>query len=372
MDNILRSRSCQASVVVIPSYQPSDRLISLVNTLGKSGYYVIVVDDGSNAEYNKIWSSLDGCIMFHHKHNLGKGGALKTAFEYIRDYMPQVGCIVTMDADGQHLPDDMEHVEMSSWMNPDALILGARSFDREVPLRSKLGNKITRFIFSRISNKKITDTQTGLRAFQRKLLDFMIETEGQRYEYEMNVLLHCNKYRIPILEVPIKTVYLDKDNSCSHFKKFRDSFRIYRNILKFASASFISFLTDYFLFLLLSFLFPKTAMFIVVANIAARLISAALNYTLNTKAVFHDKQSMRKTLPQYILLAGTVLAGNSLILSLLISGMGLAPALAKIITEILLFLFSFFVQSFVIFKTKKNPVSKKGSRRSESAKKHAA
>lgn len=226
----------RGSAVVVPAYQPSEKLTELVNALSESGYSVIVVDDGSNGSCLKIWEQIDSCaVLLHHSHNQGKGAALKTAFRYIRDNMPDVGNIITMDADGQHLIADMERVVQSSYKNPGTLVLGSRTFGRDVPLRSRFGNNVTRFVFFCIAKYKIQDTQTGLRAFDRSLLDYMLSVPGERYEYEMNVLLRCKDRRISVVEIPIHTVYLDKNNSSSHFDAVRDSACIYRNIFRFAS-----------------------------------------------------------------------------------------------------------------------------------------
>ena len=178
----------------------------------------------------------------------------------------------------------------------------------------------------------------------------MLAIEGERYEYEMNVLLHCGEYGIPIVEVPIKTVNLDKENSCSHFDGVKDSFRIYKNIAKFASSSLICFAVDYLLFLLLSALLPAGAAFTLVCNIGARMISAVLNYIVNARAVFRDKQPVRQTLPRYAALAAIVLTANSLLLTLLAGPLGIPAFAAKLVTELILFILSFTVQSKFIFK----------------------
>lgn len=223
------------SAVVIPAYQPSEKLTELVGTLSESGYSVVVVDDGSDESCLKIWEQIDSCaVLLHHSHNQGKGAALKTAFRYIRDSMPDVVNIITMDADGQHLIEDMECVAQRSLENPGTLVLGSRTFGNDVPLRSRFGNTVTRFVFFCIAKYKIQDTQTGLRAFDRSLLSYMLSVPGDRYEYEMNVLLRCKNCGISVVEMPIHTVYLDKNNSSSHFDAVRDSARIYRNIFRFA------------------------------------------------------------------------------------------------------------------------------------------
>ena len=339
------------SVIVIPAYQPSENLITLVHTLSLYGYSAIVVDDGSDSNCSHIWEQLkDFSIIIHHPQNLGKGAALKTAFQFINNTVPEANYIITMDADGQHLPQDMEQVASYARKHAGTLVLGSRSFETNTPLRSKLGNKLTRFVFSLIAKTNIQDTQTGLRAFDRSLLDYMLNIPGSRYEYEMNVLLRCREHHIPIAEVPIQTVYLDKKNSSSHFDTIQDSVQIYKNILKFTSSSLVSFLADYILFLLLTMLFPAETIFLIMSNVLARLGSAALNFTLNTKAVFHDSHPLNQTLSQYATLALSVLAANSLLLTIFVNMMGVPTTFAKLITEMILFILSYTVQSKVIFR----------------------
>ncbi len=350
-----------ATAVVIPAYQPPETLVTFSRDLLDSGYCVIVVDDGSGADFEEIFHRTACTCLLRHGENRGKGAALKTAFRYILDHLPAVRCIVTADADGQHSLQDTERIAAGAEKHPGSLVLGSRDFDPDIPWRSRLGNRITRTVFAAVSKTRLQDTQTGLRAFGRTLLDYMLSVAGERYEYEMNVLLYCRKNDIPILEIPVQTIYHDRDNSCSHFDSVRDSIRIYRQIFRFASASFLSFLADYFLFLLFTAVFPSTDMFLILGNVVARFGSAALNYTLNTKAVFHDTRSVRQTLPQYALLAAGILLANSLLLSLFASIFGIAGYIAKALTEIILFLVSFLVQSCVIYGRKKTEYMKGGA-----------
>lgn len=347
------STGCADTFVVIPAYQPSKQLISLANALAAAGYPLIVVDDGSAPEYQSVFQQLEAAVILRHTVNRGKGAALKTAFRYLYEAAPSAARVITMDADGQHLLQDMMQIAEAVKLRPDALILGARTFDRDVPLRSRLGNKLTRLVFSCVASHKIRDTQTGLRGFDRRLLENMLTISGDRYEYEMNVLLSCSRHSIPIVEIPIQTVYLDQKNSTSHFHSVADSLRIYRKIFQFAASSFLSFLADYFLFLLFYAIFPRTSAFLMVDNVLARLLSAALNYTLNTKAVFRDPQPVSKTLPQYAALAAGILVANSFLLFFFADIVCIPPEFAKILTEISLFLISFSVQSLFIFRQDK-------------------
>lgn len=229
--------------VIIPALNPDEGLREIVERNWELENQIILVDDGSDKKYERLfWELGEKCIVLHYEENRGKGEAIKTALKYIKEELWECRVVGIMDADGQHLPDDMEKLLMKAAAEPMALIVGSRTIDRNVPWKSRMGNLITRRIFRMKTGVEVSDTQTGLRAFSTRLLDFMLDIEGERYEYEMNVLVTCAKANIPIIEVPIETIYHDKGNSCSHFRKVRDSVRIYRQLLKFSFVSFSSFL----------------------------------------------------------------------------------------------------------------------------------
>lgn len=271
-------------IVMIPALNPDEKLRELTERLRRQGNRVIVVDDGSGEAYSGLFQELKGqCIVLCHKENRGKGAAIKTGLRYVRTELGGRGVIGLMDADGQHLPEDMERLLLAAEKHPAGLILGSRSVDGKMPWKSRAGNLITRGIFRMITGMRVTDTQSGLRAFSADLLDFMEETEGNRYEYEMNVLMKCARQKIPVIEVPIQTVYHDRKNSCSHFRKVRDSVRIYGQLLRFSLASFSSFVLDYGLFLLFAAALSRTARGILAANIGARILSGTYNYMVNCR-----------------------------------------------------------------------------------------
>ncbi|MGC4020186.1 MAG: glycosyltransferase family 2 protein, partial [Muricomes sp.] len=220
-------RRTMESVVIIPALNPNQSLREIVERNWELENQIILVDDGSDDEYNQIfWELSEKCIVLHHKENRGKGEAIKTALRYIKEELWQCNVIGIMDADGQHLADDMEKLLLKAHNHPQALILGSRVIDEKVPWKSRLGNKAAKRVFCLLTGISVSDTQTGLRAFSAKLLDFMLGIEGRRYEYEMNMLVTCAKQKIEIIEVPIHTIYHDKNNSCSHFRKVRDSIQV--------------------------------------------------------------------------------------------------------------------------------------------------
>lgn len=286
--------------VIIPALNPDEGLREIVERNWELENQIILVDDGSDKKYERLfWELGEKCIVLHHEENRGKGEAIKTALKYIKEELWECRVVGIMDADGQHLPDDMEKLLMKAAAEPMALIVGSRTIDRNVPWKSRMGNLITRRIFRMKTGVEVSDTQTGLRAFSTRLLDFMLDIEGERYEYEMNVLVTCAKANIPIIEVPIETIYHDKGNSCSHFRKVRDSVRIYRQLLKFSFVSFSSFLLD------------------------------------------------------YVMLAGLILVLNNILLQIFMAVyIPLYPA--KILTECTLFLISWLIQKKLIFSVRKS------------------
>ena len=218
---------------LIPAYMPGQELIAFVDELREHAFEIIIVDDGSGSEYKKIFDGIsEKATILIQDHNKGKGAALKKGLQYIAEHGDKKRVIVTLDADGQHTVDDAIKVCDAVNRHVNKLIIGSRSFTGKIPLRSRFGNSITRFIFYLVTGTRIGDTQTGLRGFSMELIPFLLSVDGDRYEYEMNMLLDCVKNKIDICEVPIETIYLN-DNSSSHFNAISDSFRIYKQIFKY-------------------------------------------------------------------------------------------------------------------------------------------
>ncbi len=222
-------------VPVIPSLNPDARLINLVSELIENGFRkIIIVDDGSEDKiiFNKLDEHKEVTILTH-EVNKGKGAALKTAFTYYKDNLiDKYKGLVCLDSDGQHLVSDAIIIG-NTMVDKNKFTLGTRLFNtKETPLRNKTGNRITSRVFNRMFGVYLKDTQTGLRAIPNRLIDMMIESSGDRFEYEMNVLIDLVKHGEKIEEVDIKTVYLPNSNKKSHFKPVEDSYKIYKLMLR--------------------------------------------------------------------------------------------------------------------------------------------
>lgn len=340
-------------IALVPAYEPDGAILpDVLKQLKAENFSVVVVNDGSGPDYDDVFTECAAyATILVHEVNRGKGAALKTGFTYIQEHFDETGVVVTLDADGQHAVSDALNLCEIAQQRPDALILGSRELKKDIPLRSFLGNTITRGVYRLSTGLKVYDTQSGLRAVSYAMLPKLLEIQGDRYEYEMNVLLEFARDRIPIQEIAIQTIYTD-NNAASHFDTVRDAYRVYKEILKFSASSFLGFIIDYIMFSLL-FLISAN---LLVSNIGARVVSATANYNLNRRFVFQSKNSVAKSATQYFLLAAVILVGNTCVLELLVNYCGLHQLLAKIVTEIIFFTLSWTVQHFVIFRREKSKV----------------
>lgn len=354
-------------IALIPAYEPDEKIKKLAYELTEKGFDIVVVDDGSGPDYAELFEELSqNATVLTHGYNRGKGAALKTGLSYINKYMAYTesvltpagaetvsgrdAVIVTVDADGQHLPDDVLRVAEISAQRRDALVLGSRALSEDIPVRSRFGNTVTRHVYSAATGVHIHDTQTGLRAFHRSLIPRLLDIEGDRYEYEINMLMQLAAEGVLIIEERIETVYED-NNSGSHFRTVRDSFRVYKEILKFSASSLASFAIDYGMYALLLAATGAAGIAnnLVISNIGARLVSGTANYTMNKKLVFRSRTGFAKSAAQYFLLAAFILAGNTIVLSTLAGTLGINRFAAKLITEVIFFAISWTVQKYVIF-----------------------
>ncbi len=157
---------------VIPVYRPNLQLIELVQNLQHLGVLTYVVDDGNTEDFSffEQIKKYDFVRVIHHAVNQGKGAALKSAFNAILLEDPSCFGCITMDADGQHHIEDILAVYKVAKENHMTFQLGVRSFGINVPLRSKIGNSLTKVVWRLLTGQKITDTQTGLRYIPTDLM----------------------------------------------------------------------------------------------------------------------------------------------------------------------------------------------------------
>ncbi len=346
--------------VIVPSFNPDEKLYHTIVGLREAGFEdILLVNDGSKAEclhYFEACDAFDEVTLLCHEVNRGKGAALKTAIAYAMEHRPEIIGAVTADGDGQHRPEDILACAEAMRKQKDHLILGVRDFTSpEVPPRSKFGNSMTSFVFRTGVGLKIKDTQTGLRALPRQWFDVLLQTKGDRYEYETNMLLDMKRVGIPFEQVTIQTVYID-ENATSHFHPIRDSLRIYSQILKFCAGSLAATLVDYLAFYLISLLTAGMLgkLWILVATVAARVLSSLVNFTWNRKIAFHSGRSIGSSLLRYYCLAIPQMLASAGLLQLLtmLIGKSYLPLVTvlKIAVDTTLFFLSYRIQKYWVFK----------------------
>ncbi len=339
--------------IVIPAYKPSAGLIGLVRTLSETELpAIVIVDDGSGPEYREIFnevSTLPRVELLRHAVNLGKGAALKTAFNHVLCAYPELTGVVTADADGQHHPEDIRRVAATLLEKPDALVLGSRQFEGDVPLRSRIGNVATRGIMHALLGQKLTDTQTGLRGIPAALLPRLMKIESRGYEFELEMLIAAHHLEIPVVEEPIKTIY-EPGNKSSHFNPIVDSMKIYFVLLRFGSVSMITALLDNLIFYLV---YRRTG-HVLGAQIVARVFAVTFNYSMVRRSVFDSRQKHKSVLPKYlglVVVSGTASYGG---IRWLTAAFGIGAVAAKLVVETFLFFVNFAVQRVFIFKPQEN------------------
>ena len=339
-------------LIIIPAYQPLESLVPLTEEIMTLFENVLVVDDGGGEKYAYIFDQLKemGAIVVAHAINQGKGRALKSAINYclLNPELAKAG-VITVDADGQHRPEDIVKIADAMEANPDAVVMGCRAFDASnIPFRSRMGNGISRKVYKWACGIDVSDTQTGLRGLPYSFLEIAARCEGEKYEYETNMLLDIKSNNVPMKEVTIQTVY-ENNNESSHFNPVRDSIRIYSIILKYSFSSLFSALIDYIIFIIAHACGAK----IMAATYIARACSCLVNFTLNKKMVFKGEGKVAVQLAKYLVLvviSGTISGWAVTNLSQLLPM--IAPVIIKVPVEVILYIFNYAVQRAFIFNNK--------------------
>ena len=225
-------------VVLIPAYGPDERLVALVDELAEKGLGILVVDDGSSSQCAPVFAAVEEkAVVLHAERNGGKGSALKKGMRVLRERFPEATHFITADADGQHTVSDILRVR-EELQKGAGFVLTMRKLHRKIPFRSKIGNDLSRFIYTILTGHFFRDNQSGLRGFDVKHIDWLLEVKGEKYDYEMNALYFADKQHLSITTVPIDAIYID-GNKSSHFDPIRDTLRIYKRLFSSAAGSFV-------------------------------------------------------------------------------------------------------------------------------------
>jgi glycosyltransferase involved in cell wall biosynthesis len=328
--------------VLIPAYKPAEQMLELLEALSDSPVArIIVVNDGSPPQYQTIFDQVQSIPKVHllvHDHNQGKGAALKTGLRYLSSLSEPSESVITADADGQHAVTDILLVARQTLERPQALILGGRRFDKDVPWKSMAGNTITRWIMRLFFGIQIYDSQTGLRGIPAGLVPMFLEIPYDRFEYEQEMLMVCSRRGIPVHEVTIRTIYFNQ-NRATHFNPLKDSVRVYFILFRFRIAWLITWLLDYYLFAQAIHFSPG----ILLPTVIARIGAVLLIYPFITYLVFAPRgqtslSNSKAYFRRFGLLALSLSLVSALALSLLSVQADRSLLENKVIVEILILL----------------------------------
>lgn len=348
--------------IIIPSYEPDDRLLDLLDNLydNKIGP-VIVVDDGNTDDYKIFFEKAESqykSIVLRHDVNRGKGRALKTAFEFCLSHFPNMTGCITADSDGQHTVEAINKCRAALIENSKSLVLGVRNFQgEEIPVKSQFGNNLTKKVFKLLYHTAISDTQTGLRGIPVRFMSELLMVHGERFEFETRMLIKAVELKIGIDEVAIETIYDSKISHSTHFRPVIDSVRIYALFFhtfgKFVLSSLSSSIIDLVLFQTLCFILGHSyekVTYIPFATIAARVVSAIYNYFLNYIVVFRSRKGITGSSVKYVLLAVVQMLCSAVLTTALISFTGASiEIMIKIPVDVFLFMISYMIQKKYVF-----------------------
>lgn len=357
----MENKNLENICILIPSLDPDNNLPVYIDELIKLDFkHIVLVDDGSAKEnkhfFDELVNKYNQITLLVHEVNKGKGRALKTGIKYIADNMSNVVGIVTADADGQHSPIDTLKVS-NRLLETNQVVFGTRNFNEEiVPFKSRNGNKITTIVFKLLYGKTVNDTQTGLRGLPIDFAKDCLDIKGDRFEYEIAMLIKAVKDNYEIVEEPIETIYINS-NRATHFNAFKDSFKIYKVMLKefitFSLSSLSSSVVDALLYgILVKTVFnpDKLSTGILISTVLARIVSSIYNYLMNKNKVFKSSASTSNTLVKYFILSVFIMLASSLLVTILFNLTHIESIIIKIIVDTCLFFVSYKVQKNYIFK----------------------
>jgi glycosyltransferase involved in cell wall biosynthesis len=214
-------------VAVVPAFEAERTLGEVVSGIRAAGVArVLVVDDGSRDATTGI-AERAGAQVLRHPANRGKGAALWTGFRAAQRLGARA--VVTLDADGQHDPADIPRLAAAHDAERHAVVIGVRALTAAaMPARSRLGNHVSTFFLRCLTGRELSDSQSGFRIYPIELISRMTP-RARRFDAETELLLAAISWELPIVEVPVRTIY--REGGATHFRNIRDTSRIVTLVL---------------------------------------------------------------------------------------------------------------------------------------------
>jgi glycosyltransferase involved in cell wall biosynthesis len=217
-------------LALIPGYQEGPRIATVVEG-ARAFIPVVVVDDGSTDD-TAVQAEAAGATVLRQRPNAGKGAALRAGFRHA--LAEGASAVVTLDADGQHDPAEIPAFLAAYKAGHPELVIGQRDFGSMPPVR-RLSNTLGGLVFSAAVGRRVADNQSGYRLIGRRLMTALLESDEHGFEFEVEMIARCIALGLPMVEVPIRTIYAGEPSHIrpwAHFTSFlrvsRDARRIVR------------------------------------------------------------------------------------------------------------------------------------------------
>ena len=339
-----------AIFLVVPAYNPGGGIIEVVRKALPHVAQVVIVDDGCDAvegAYLRQCLTDEKVTLLVHGFNKGKGVALHTGISHCLAGMQEDDFILTMDSDGQHDPEDIPKFKHLLAQEGDVhFVLGERFEDGEMPIKSRLGNSLARWLFRAQFGGKVHDTQTGFRLLSATFAkSFAASVQPGRYETEMDMLILASHTLPAIHSVAIRTIYLH-DNRNTKYRAFADSYNIAKLFIKYGAVSIASFAVDYLVFIALTYALEIPYL---VSNVLARCVSTIVNFSGHRQFSFRSRGRLISQAMRYALAVVTALAMATILLYLCVAGLGIPEYLAKPMVDAAVFVMNFLILSRLVF-----------------------
>ncbi len=337
--------------VIITIYKEDERTVDLCSRLAElNAENIVIVNDGcerGSEFFNELISI--GCHIVDLESGSGKGASLKAGIKFAYENLYNISGFITADADGQHRAEDIMKVSRALELRPDNLILGQRERKKsKLRFMQRFGSKVSSIYFKIITGVKCKDTMTGLRGIPATLYKVLIETKGDRFDYEMNLLTKCADLKVPFYY--INTIAENTSEQESSYRIVKDTYLIYKTPLKFATASIGCTIVDLALFTVFTYLLPvSTQWSVVLATLMARVVSGSMNFLINRRMIFDNSGKAKRQALRFFILFFCIMCASSVIVSLL-SFIPVPATLIKAIVDLILWAVNYTVQRKWVFK----------------------
>ncbi len=339
--------------IIIPIYYETNRTLQLCRGLCEKGAdNIVIVNDGAKLSKDYLAEMLSmGCHIIRFEHNKGRGTSVKTGIKFAHDKLRGIRGYITVDADGQHTSNDVMKIARAMELRPQCLILGKRDISKSnMKLRARIGSTMSSIYFKIITGVSCGDTQTELKGIPSSLYEIAVNTEGKRFDYDLNFLTVCAEKKIEFYSVNINIKY--PKESRTNYRLFRDTYLIYATPLKFATASIGCALIDLILFTVLTYTLPTSlAINVVLATLIARIVSGGINFVINRRVIFKDNGNLKGQLIRYGILFTLIMLTSSAVVALL-AFIPIPVTILKAIVDVLLWIVNYTMQRKWVFRKK--------------------